>query len=119
MHGGPCQWPSGEPRFMQFLIIADVKKSFSPLRSVAILRKSSSRIGQMALVGCCGQQRERAWPLAVSAWQPPCGTPCRRCAYRHVNWPLVPAQVGTRGGFEPVALVTHHAIGRPAIVRGA
>ena len=41
------------PRFMQVLIICDVKKSVSPLRSVAILRKSSSKIGQIALVGCC------------------------------------------------------------------
>ena len=40
------------PFFMHALIMSDVKKLVSPFRSTVILRKSSSRIGQMALVGC-------------------------------------------------------------------
>lgn len=53
---------------MQFLIIMDVKKLVSPLRSTVTFRKSSSRMGQMALVGYCVHERQWHsgwWVVAV------------------------------------------------------
>jgi hypothetical protein len=40
------------PFRMQLAIMADVKKLASPRFSTVIFRKSSRRIGQIALVGC-------------------------------------------------------------------
>ena len=87
---GPSQEESrarAAPRFMQVLIICDVKKLVSPFLSTVILRKSSRRIGQIALVGCCVRAgtvhtlRTREQLEQTQEWSTP---------YRHVHRSVVP-----------------------------